>query len=101
MEFIKIISACQGAFILGVTVVIFFYYIRIKKKDKGLKFHIVFVSASYSLITIATIISVYKEVYWLTDPWYWFVGGGYLFGDIALLTMLRRVVRRHNQNGKN
>lgn len=95
MEIIKTIAGCQGAFVLGVSVVILFYYLRLPHEQRSLQYHIILISASYNLITAATMISVYREVYSFGDAWFLVVGIGYLFGDISLMTMLRRVVKKH------
>lgn len=96
MEALKIISACQGAYILGVTIVIFLYYVKSGYKDRSMKYHVIAISISYIFLTVATMISIYREVYQWGDPWFLITFVGYICGDVSLMTMLRRVVRNKN-----
>jgi len=96
-ELLQIVAACQATFILGISVVILYHYLSIGSESRNLRLHIITIVVSYNLLTICTLISTFNNVYDLKDWWQYFALAGYTLGDLALVTMLRRVVRNHNR----
>ncbi len=91
-----ILAVIQGCFVLGFTAYIFWYYFPKKRhqvSDK-MRWHILFVSISYILLTLATIITASTYTYSWGDTWYWIVSIAYLFGDVSLVFVFRSAVKK-------
>lgn len=86
----------QGAFVLGLTVFIFWHYMPKKNSElkDPLRWHIISVATSYILLTIATIGSAAYNLYNWGDAWYWIVAFAYIIGDVSLIIVFRRSVKK-------
>ena len=92
IEVLKTIALCQGAYVFGITTVIFIYHVHpTTKSDKILRHYIVLKSLSYLGLLTATMISIWTRRYDLYDPWNYIVWSSYAVGDIALFKLLKYV----------
>lgn len=85
----SLFSVAQGAFILGFSFYIIFYFLPKKKHDYG-DFYVILISISYFLLNAATIESAMLGLYLAHDIWYSFVIIAYIAGDLALYKIFRR-----------
>ncbi len=93
----KIISALQGTFVLAMTVLILLNYIY-SPKPNPMKLHILFISMSYCLLTIGTIISAMLDAYPHWEIWHPIVIFGWILGILGLVPMFKyMVMTRDNQ----
>jgi amino acid transporter len=95
LDLFKIVALMQGAFILGISLVIFWYYFRRALRSVAMNMHVLMVVASYICITTCTIVTVNREVYSTEDWWYWLLAIGYILGDVALLIMFKYQIDKH------
>lgn len=94
-EILKAVALSQGAFVLGITIVIFYHYFKRVRQLNSVGWHTITVSLSYILLLAATMISIFREKYEVHDWWYWVVGIGYIAGDISLIFLFRHVLRNN------
>lgn len=87
----QIIAACQGAFVLSISIVIFFTYLSLPRTERDLLIHILFISISYALLIGCTLISIYNDFYSAGHIWRFMCLGAYVVGDFSLIKMFRRV----------
>jgi hypothetical protein len=96
-QVLQVLAACQGAFILGISIFIIHHYLRVGRShaDRTLKFHIIGIAISYNLLTICGMCTIYMQVW----PWQslWQIGViiAWALGDVSVLVMLRRVTRKY------
>lgn len=94
-DYFALLAILHGCFILGFSVYIFSYYFpKTKmefKKDK-LRWHVIFVAASYCMLTFATVITSIVSVYRWLDPWYFLITTAYVLGDVSLYQIFRHSV---------
>lgn len=95
IQVLKTVAMIQGGLVLGVCMMIFYFYSRYGVRFSATQFHVLTISLSYMLLILATIISVSRAYYEWGDVWFWIVGTGYLIGDISLFIMFRTQVRKH------
>lgn len=88
---LKIIIVMQGCFLIGVTACIFVYYARKVKKFSLMQVHIASVSLSHWLLIIATMRTMWKGLYRLTDVWFFIVFLAYVLSNFALFVMYIRL----------
>lgn len=95
MWVLKLITLCQGMFIVGISIIIFILHFTLKEIDRQIKRHIFFVSVGFLCVLTCTIITVFREVYHPNDFWYWILGIGYLLIDISLIILFRLLLRKY------
>lgn len=100
---LKIFVVMQGCFLIGVTACIFLFYARKVKRFSLMQVHIAAVSASHWLLIIATMRTMWKGLYKLTDIWFLIVFLAYLLSNFALFVMyvrLKEEIRNGDRNGE-
>jgi hypothetical protein len=95
---LQVIAACQGAFVLGISIFIIYHYLRIGIKEKDLKFHVIAVTISYNILTICGMCTIYMQIWPWQSLWQMGVIVAWGLGDVSILVMLRKLTRRyHNE----
>ncbi len=87
----------QGCAVLGLTLFIFSYYIPKNKEElsQSFRWHVLVISLSYILLTLATVKTATFGFYGWGDIWYWIVTVAYISGDISLVFIFRTSVKKH------
>lgn len=98
-ELFTYLSVAQGGIVMGITLFILAYYIpkNSTERSDALRWHIVSIASSYILLTWATVKTAATMIYEVSNIWYWIVMLAYLLGDISLIIIFRKVVRRNRQ----
>lgn len=98
-ELFTYLSVAQGGIVMGITLFILAYYIpkNSTERSDALRWHIVSIASSYILLTWATVKTAATMIYEASNIWYWIVMLAYLLGDISLIIIFRKVVRRNRQ----
>lgn len=91
---ITLVAIFHGSFVVGFSAYMFFWYMPRNAKDY-LKWHVVTVSFSYNIITMASIITIALHFYQIDDLWYWLVFIGYLSGDISLFFLFKHAIKKY------
>lgn len=93
----SLFSVAQGCTVLGITIFIFIYFVPKRKEDLKdyMRWHVIFVSCSYILLTFATVRTTALQVYKAGEIWYWMVIIAYVLGDVSLIFIFRASVKRH------
>lgn len=91
----SLLAISQGALVLGLTLFIMTYYLPKTRKHfrERVRWHIVSVSLSYILLTIATVKTAAFEYYNWGDGWYWIVTVAYIVGDVSIIVVFREAVK--------
>lgn len=93
-EILKALALAQGSFAFGITLIIFYYYFRPFKGITPMRQHIILISVSYLLLMAATMISIFRDKYEITDWWNLIVGVGYIIGDISLFILFKQILKK-------
>ena len=93
---VSLFAVMQGAFVFGLSVFLFAYYLPKKKSHlkSNSRWHVILVVFSYILLTAATVQTAAFWFYNWGNVWYWMISIAYLSGDIALVFILRDVAKR-------
>lgn len=97
LDILKLIGLAQGAFVLGVTFGILYYYIHRSVVERMVLWHLLSIIVSYILVTIGTVITASRQIYQPLDRWYFFVFVGYAFGDFALVIIFKHQLQKHRE----
>lgn len=91
----RLFAISQGAFVLGLTAFIFYYYTSHYKltDNKSRRLLKIGFSLSYIMLTVATIRTAMHSIYEWGDLWYWLVIVGYLMGDVCLIYLFRLSIK--------
>lgn len=88
---LKIITMIEGGFLIGVTTAIIIFYIMKTRRITLLHVHIIAVSISHLLLIFATMRTMWKALYRLTDVWFLTVFIAYLLSNFALFVMFTKL----------
>lgn len=94
-QILQILTVCQGMWVFSISLFVLWHYIKVGFTDENMKWHIVSVVISYNLLTMATMITSYNNLYKWNDLWQATVMLAYILGDYAITVMLFRISKRH------
>lgn len=92
------VAACQAAFILGMFVLILWYHLKNIKTDLVYSWDKLCMILSYILVSVGTVITVYKDFYEQIGAWHICIFLGYALGDVAIIFSWRRTVQARIRN---
>lgn len=89
-----LLAILQGSFIAGFSCYMFMHYFpksksKIKFRNNDLEWHVISISFSYMLLTIASIITSALRLYAWADAWYFIVAFAYITGDFSLYKLFK------------
>lgn len=92
----SLFAVAQGALLFGFVFFIFGYYVPKKKSQikNNLRWHVIFVSASYMIFIGCVIQSAAYQFYDWGSVWYWMALTGFLLGDLSLIFIFREISKR-------
>ncbi|MER3499689.1 MAG: hypothetical protein C4308_14200 [Chitinophagaceae bacterium] len=80
----------------GLALFIFIFYVPKNKKAfyNKIRWYVMCISASYILLTVATIITAFRGIYSFGNFWYFLVTIAYLLGDVGLIILLKFTIHQ-------
>ena len=94
IKFFMLFAVTHGGLMLGLTLFIFIFYVPKNKEDfyNKTRWYMVCISASYILLTVATIITAFRGIYAFDNFWYFLVTISYILGDVGLIILLKFIL---------
>lgn len=90
---LEILTICQAVWVLTLIIFLMWHYMNKSIKNRVLEKSALAMGFSYSLLTVCTMITSLKGVYDYNDLWQIILFVGYVFGDYAILRMLKHTTK--------
>lgn len=90
---IEILTICQGVWVVTLMGFLMYHYIVKSIKNRILENNALAMGVSYSLLTVATMMTSIRGVFHWYEPWQVLVIIGYIFGDYTIVRMLKHTTR--------